>query len=92
MPMPGLDSDNSSEFINRSLYDYCQRNGITFTRSRSYKKNDSCHVEQKNWTGIRRVIGYGRFSSRAAFKTLGDVYELLRLYIIKSTFSSPSQN
>jgi len=81
IPMLGLDSDNGSEFINQSLYDYCLRNGITFTRSRSYKKNDSCHVEQKNWTVIRRVIGYDRFSSRAAFKALEDIYALLRLYI-----------
>jgi hypothetical protein len=81
MPMLGLDSDNGSEFINQSLYNYCQRNGITFTRSRSYKKNDSCHVEQKNWTVIRRVIGYDRFSSKAAFRALGDVYTVLRLYI-----------
>jgi hypothetical protein len=81
MAMLGLDSDNGSEFINRSLYDYCQRNDITFTRSRSYKKNDSCHVEQKNWTVIRRVIGYDRYSPKAAFKALGDVYALLRLYI-----------
>jgi hypothetical protein len=35
MPLLGLDSDNGSEFINQSLYDYCRRNGITFTRSRS---------------------------------------------------------
>ncbi len=81
MPLLGLDSDNGSEFINQSLYDYCRRNGITFTRSRSYKKNDSCHVEQKNWSVIRRVIGYDRFSSKAAFKALGDVYTLLRLYV-----------
>ena len=81
MPMLGLDSDNGSEFINQSLYNYCRRDGIIFTRSRSYKKNDSCHVEQKNWTVIRRVIGYDRFSSKAAFKALGDVYTLLRLYI-----------
>jgi hypothetical protein len=81
MPMLGLDSDNGSEFINQSLYDYCRRNGITFTRSRSYKKNDSCHVEQKNWSVIRRVIGYDRFSSKAAFETLNAVYTPLRLYI-----------
>lgn len=81
MPLLGLDSDNGSEFINQSLYDYCRRNGITFTRSRSYKKNDSCHVEQKNWSVIRRVIGYDRFSSKEAFKTLDDVYTLLRLYV-----------
>ena len=81
MPLLGLDSDNGSEFINQSLYGYCQRNGITFTRSRSYKKNDSCHVEQKNWAVVRRVIGYDRFSSKVAFKALDDVYTLLRLYI-----------
>ncbi len=61
--------------------DYCRRNSITFTRSRSYKKNDSCHVEQKNWSVIRRVIGYDRFSSKAAFKALDYVYTLLRLYV-----------
>jgi hypothetical protein len=81
MSMLGLDSDNSSEFINKGLYDYCRRNHITFTRSRSYKKNDSCHVEQKNWTVVRRVIGYDRFSSRAAFEVLESVYTLLRLYV-----------
>ena len=81
MPMLGLDSDNGSEFINRGLYDYCRRNHITFTRSRSYKKNDSCYVEQKNWAVVRQVIGYDRFSSKAAFKALEDVYTLLRLYV-----------
>jgi hypothetical protein len=81
MPLLGLDSDNGSEFINQGLYDYCRRSGITFTRSRSYKKNDSCHVEQKNWSVVRRVIGYHRFSSKAAFEVLGNVYPLLRLYI-----------
>jgi hypothetical protein len=81
IPMLGLDSDNGSEFINQGLYDYCQRWGITFTRSRSYKKNDSCHVEQKNWAVVRRVIGYDRFSSKTAYEALGDAYTLLRLYI-----------
>jgi hypothetical protein len=65
-PLLGLDSDNGSEFINQHLYAYCQREGITFTRSRPYKKNDSCHVEQKNWSVIRRLVGYDRYSSRAA--------------------------
>lgn len=81
MPLRGLDSDNGSEFINQSLYDYCRKNGITFTRSRSYKKNDSCHVEQKNWSVVRRVIGYDRLTSKEALKALDDVYMILRLYI-----------
>jgi hypothetical protein len=42
------DSDNGSEFINQHLFAYCQREKITFTLSRSYKKNDNWHVEQKN--------------------------------------------
>ena len=80
-PLLGLDSDNGSEFINQRLYSYCQREGIAFTRSRSYKKNDSCHVEQKNWSVVRRVVGYDRYSSRAALEALNRVYDLLRLYV-----------
>ncbi|MFQ6122945.1 MAG: transposase [Dehalococcoidales bacterium] len=80
-PLLGLDSDNGSEFINQRLYTYCRREGITFTRSRSYKKNDSCHVEQKNWSVVRRLVGYDRYNSRAALETLNGVYDLLRLYI-----------
>jgi len=80
-PMLGLDSDNGSEFINHHLYSYCRDEGITFTRSRSYKKNDSCHVEQKNWTVVRRLIGYDRYSSHAALETLNRLYNLLRLYV-----------
>ena len=80
-PLLWLDSDNGSEFINQHLYTYCQREGITFTRSRSYKKNDSCHVEQKNWSVVRRLIGYDRYNSRTALEALNRVYDLLRLYI-----------
>ena len=77
----GLDSDNDSEFINQHLFTYCQRERITFTRSRSYKKNDSCHVEQENWSVVRRLIGYDRYSSRAALEALNHVYDDLRLYV-----------
>jgi hypothetical protein len=79
-PLLGLDSDNGGEFINQHLYDYCQRHGITFTRSRPYKKNDSAHVEQKNWTVVGRLVGYDRYSTKAAFEQLGRVYQHLRLY------------
>jgi hypothetical protein len=81
MPLLGLDSDNGSEFINQGMFEYCKRNHITFTRSRSYRKNDSCHVEQKNWSVVRQEIGYLRFSSRVAYEALDSVYVLLRLYI-----------
>jgi hypothetical protein len=78
--MLGLDSDNGGEFINQHLYTYCQREGITFTRSRSYKKNDSCHVEQKNWSVVRRLVGYDRYKSQAALGALNRAYQVLRLY------------
>ncbi len=80
-PMLGLDTDNGSEFINRGLFDYCRRNEITFTRSRSYKKNDQCYVEQKNWSVVRRVVGYDRYSSHAALALLNELYGYLRLYV-----------
>lgn len=80
-PLLGLDSDNGSEFINQNLYAYCQRKGITFTRSRPYKKNDSAHVEQKNWSVVRRLVGYDRYSSKAAYEQLNRMYQLLRLYV-----------
>jgi len=54
---------------------------MTFTRSRSYKKNDSCHVEQKNWSVVRRLVGCDRYNSRAALEALNRVYNLTRLYV-----------
>jgi len=80
-PLLGLDSDNGSEFINQHLYNYCRKEKITFTRSRSYKKNDSCYVEQKNWSVVRRLVGYDRYNSHAALKCLNMVYITLRQYI-----------
>jgi len=79
-PLLGLDSDNGSEFINHRLYAYCERKGITFTRSRPYKKNDSAHVEQKNWSVVRRLVGYERYTSKAALEQLNRVYALVRCY------------
>jgi len=80
VPLLGLDSDNGSEFINRRLYEYCQSNSITFTRSRPYRKNDSAHVEQKNGAVVRRLVGHGRYMSAAAFGQLQKVYSLARLH------------
>ena len=81
MPLLGLDSDNGSEFINHSLYDYCRQGGITFTRSRAWKKNDSAHVEQKNGAVVRQLVGYDRFASKAAYAQLRRVYRLARLHV-----------
>ena len=80
IPLRGLDSDNGSEFINRPLYYYCWREGIVFTRSRPYRKNDSAHVEQKNGAIVRALVGYDRYTSRAAYAQFARVYRLLRLH------------
>jgi hypothetical protein len=55
----GIDSDNGSEFINKYLVEYCQKQKLSFTRSRPYRKNDNCFVEQKNYSVVRRAVGYG---------------------------------
>ena len=81
MPLRGLDSDNGSEFINKSLYEYCQKTAVTFTRSRPGKKHDSAHVEQKNGAVVRQLIGYDRFASKAASAQLACVYRLARLHV-----------
>lgn len=76
----GIDSDNGSEFINGQLRRYCTEEKITFTRSRPYQKNDTCYVEQKNWSIVRRFAGYARYESAQACAALNDLYELLRDY------------
>ena len=80
-PLLGVDSDNGSEFINHCFYTYCRQEKITFTRSRSYKKNDSCHVEQKNGNVVRRFVGYDRYTSKSAYQCMERTYNLLRLYL-----------
>jgi hypothetical protein len=79
-PYKGIDSDNGSEFINAHLLNWCKQNKIVFTRSRPYKKNDNCHVEQKNWHMVRRNIGYARYEGQSATDALNDYYALLRLH------------
>ncbi len=81
VPLVGLDSDNGSEFINRVLYYYCWREGITFTRGRAWKKNDSALVEQKNGAVVRHLVGYDRFTSKPALAQLARVYALARLHV-----------
>lgn len=80
-PLLGLDSDNGSEFINDHLVRYCQGEAITFTRCRAYHKNDQAHVEQKNGSVVRQLVGYDRYCTLAALAQLGRVYQLVRLYV-----------
>lgn len=79
-PLLGIDSDNGSEFINNHLLRYCQQEKITFTRGRAGKKNDGCFVEQKNYSVVRRAVGYARYDSQAQLRLLNELYGYLRLY------------
>jgi len=81
-PLLGLDPDNGAEFINWSLFHYCQKNKINLTRSRPYHKNDNAHIEQKNWTAIRQLVGYSRFETKEQLNILNDLYSNeWRLYL-----------
>jgi hypothetical protein len=79
-PILGIDSDNGSEFINAHLLAFCVKHKITFTRSRSGNKNDGAHVEQKNWTHVRELVGYLRFDTEAELTVLNRIWELDRIY------------
>jgi hypothetical protein len=70
-----MDSDNGSEFINDVLYKYCCREKIEFTRSRPGKKNDNAYIEEKNWTHVRKVMGYLRYDTPMEQRIINDLYQ-----------------
>lgn len=76
----GIDSDNGSEFINAHFKRYCERNSITFTRARPYKKNDNAHIEQKNWDVVRKILGYSRYDNQEQLIIINDIFRLLAFY------------
>lgn len=86
-PLLGIDSDNGSEFINDIFLRYCHAEQITFTRSRPYRKNDGCFVEQKNYSVVRRAVGWQRFEGDEQVALLNELYESLELY---TNFFQPS--
>ena len=77
----GIHSDNGSEFINHHLARWCNSRTITFTRGRSSHKNDQAHVEQKNWSVVRRHVGYFRYDSRRELDLLNQLWPLASLQV-----------
>lgn len=76
-PLLGFDCDNGSEFLNHHLFRYFThrpQGPVPFTRSRSYHKNDNAHVEQKNWTHVRQLLGYERFDQPQVVEFLNQLY------------------
>jgi len=86
-PVQLLHSDNGSEFINDELRRFCDAHGIRFTRSRPYHKNDNCYVESKNWTLVRRCLGYRRFDTKGQ---LADLQQLETLLARRANVLQPS--
>ncbi|MDI6822329.1 MAG: transposase family protein [Actinomycetota bacterium] len=82
----GIDSDNGSEFINAHLLRFCGREKITFTRSRPYRKNDNCFVEQKNYSVVRKTVGYPRYDTEEELKVLNE----LLLFEVYTNFFQPT--
>jgi len=76
-----IHSDNGAEFINAHLFGYTEKEGLDFSRSRPYKKNDNCLVEQKNWTHVKKFVGYLRYDTDKELNILKNLYRNeLRLY------------
>lgn len=83
-PIKGWDCDNGGEFINRTLVKHFADKSIAFTRSRAYCKNDNAHVEQRNYTHVRQLLGYTRFDNPEIMEPLT---EILRLWsLLKNHF------
>jgi hypothetical protein len=76
----GIDTDNDTTFINETMVSFCRAQGVEFTRSRAYRKNDQAWVEQKNGAIIRRLVGHDRYEGEDAVSALMRLYALARLY------------
>lgn len=76
-----IHSDNGTEFINWHLFRYTNKEKLGFSRSRPNKKNDNCFVEQKNWTHVKKFVGYFRYDTLEELRMLNDLYRNeLRFY------------
>lgn len=74
-PLLSTDFDNGHEFVNWVLKGYCENHHISFTRSRSYHKNDQAHIEGKNYHSVRKVTGYDRITDPFLVAMIDDVYQ-----------------
>lgn len=74
--LKGFDCDNGGEFLNHHLLRYFtdHKPKVKFTRSRPYKKNDNAHVEQKNWSHVRQLLGYDRLDNPKLVELINNLY------------------
>ena len=81
LPILSFHSDNDSVFLNENLQRWCQEQNIRYTRSRPYHCNDTCYVEQKNYSIVRQAVGYARYETEEEVALIDRLYENLRLLI-----------
>lgn len=72
--LKAINTDSGSEFLNTPVFNMFQEKKIKFTRSRPYKKNDNCYVEQKNFTHVRELFGYQRFENKDLVGLMNEIY------------------
>jgi hypothetical protein len=90
-PIISADYDNGGEFINAEMESYWVRREkpVHFVRSRAYRKNDQCYVEQKNFTHVRELFGYDRITGRDLTDRMNRIYK--KLWCPLHNFFLPSQ-
>lgn len=81
-PVLGFDSDNGPEFMNWNLLSYFRNKDpkMEITRSRAYHKNDNAHVEQKNGTHVRGLLGHDRIEDRDCVDSLNEAMSLWSIW------------
>lgn len=71
-----INAGSGSEFLNGPMFEFTKfGQRIIYTRSRPYKKNDNCYVEQKNFTHVRELFGYDRFEEDELVILMNDIYK-----------------
>ena len=87
--LQGFDVDNGSEFLTFHLWRYLldRARPVPLTRSRPYRKNDQAHVEQKNWTHVRQLLGYQRLETPQLRPAINELY---RTWGLLHNFFCPS--
>ncbi len=78
--LKGVDSDNGAEFLNHHVHNWLKTQGIQQTRSRPYRKNDQAHVEQKNYTHVRQLLGYERLEHPGLLPALNELLKIWSLW------------
>lgn len=84
LPFPwlGAHPDTGSEFINRFVIAWCEKEKIELSRSRPGKKNDNMYVEERNGHVIRKMVGYIKLDCVEAVNALNNLYDVLAPYLL----------